>query len=167
MSDLEKYPYTSKTGKRYYTYTDDRGDTIRVYESGTHFNEDNNKIVRGFFTRDNAGQMQARMIDSRAQKRLDAARRGVVRGASGVMPNDIFDEYDYIEALAERQAELSLSIDARGTVQAAKLVLDLLDMTPSKRQNLELKQGNQSIRLEGVERGQLEDLLASIRQAKQ
>ena len=139
-----------------------------MYESGTHFNQDNNKIVKGAINSENAREMQARMIQSRADKRLAAARRGAMRGTAGIMPDDIFDEYDVIEAIAERQVELALSPDMRSSVQAARLVIDLLELTPYKgKTNVQLSQGEQSIRLEGIERDDLVSLLASIRATRE
>jgi hypothetical protein len=166
MQDTKEmqYEHVTDEGKRYNVIHNEQGHEIRLYESGAEYNMHTKRLEKPLITSANAVQMQAASVNKRRENKLAAARRGAIRGASSVSPRPVADQYDVIEVITEKQTELALAPEARGSVQAAKLVFQMLDAMPDRRQaSVKMQDGDQSIEFSGVAPGDIAALLDAVR----
>jgi hypothetical protein len=163
VDDTMVFNLVSETGKRYYTY-DKAGETIRVYESGTEYNETTKKLQAGSkdnrITTANTQEYKELRRDATVQR----ARDMVLREIAAISPDtDLTTFEDAWGALIGRLGSDAFMSDAtlQSRVKAADLVGKYTEARP-ERGKLTLQDGERSVTVDNLPEGELMLLLSRI-----
>lgn len=162
MSEYNEY---TKDGKAYRSYIDpETGDEIREYEeTGVIYNYTKKQMVKGFFTKENTLEMQAKGAEAKKNKPVEAARRGLLRGVSAT---SLVKDYEMAwEHVVAAQAELAMAVDmGNASTRAAEFIAKMADLDPARiaKEKLHLSDGRNVLSLSNLSPERLDYILSKL-----
>lgn len=163
IDEMDKvFDKSTPDGRTYREWIDEEsGDTYREYEqSGVITNYTKRRITRGYFTKENAAELQLMGAEAKVAGKVEAARKGLVRGVGATeLVNDYNMAWEFVVAA---QAELALAVDmGNASTRAAEFIAKMADMAPDKHE-VALSDGKRSLELSNIDTETLNRILSRL-----